>query len=86
MSGSGFNFDNEAAQTNAELSSQMQQFGPLSAADMAQLFPTPQDQAAVKQLIDIVNSSATQNAKVAALQTNVQQLGGVVIKLLGRLM
>jgi hypothetical protein len=81
---SGFNFDGEAQQTNTELAGQIQSFGPLSAADMAALFPAPQDKEAVQQLIGIVNAATTQNEKVAALQANIQQLGGVVIKLLQR--
>ena len=37
-----------------------------------------------EELINIVNSSAAQNEKVATLEKNVKSLGGVVIELLGK--
>jgi NAD-dependent DNA ligase len=77
-----FDFSAEAQQTNQELASEIQAIGPLSADQVAKLFPTPQDQAALQKLLDIVNSSATQNTKIAQLQTNVQQLGSVALTLI----
>jgi hypothetical protein len=77
-----FNFDNEAQQTNQELAGQIEGLKPLSDADVSKLFPAPQDQEKVQQLKTIVNAATSQNEKVAALQNNVQQLGGVVVTLL----
>lgn len=77
-----FDFSKEAAATNDELSAEIQSLGPLSAEDVAKLFPTPQDQAALQQLLSIVNSAASQNSKVAQLQSNVQKLGGVALTLI----
>lgn len=43
------------------------------------------DKKKFEELINIVNSSAAQNEKVATLEKNVKSLGGVVIELLGKI-
>jgi hypothetical protein len=83
---SPFNFDKEAADANAELAGQIAGLAPLSPDDVAKLFPAPKDQEAVAKLREIVNAATSQNTKVAALQTNLQQVGGVVVGLLQKLL
>jgi hypothetical protein len=77
-----FDFSEEAALTNDELARELATHSALSAAEIARLLPRKADKERLGQLIEIVNSSAAQNRKIATLRRNFGELGGVVLKLL----
>ncbi|HHJ16962.1 MAG TPA: hypothetical protein ENJ80_09720 [Gammaproteobacteria bacterium] len=79
-----YNFSEEAELTNAQLAGELAKLTPLTQAEIDKLLPRKVDKKKFEELLNIVNSSAAQNKKVATLEKNVKSLGGVVIKLLGK--
>ena len=79
-----FDFSEEAELTNAELAGELAKLAPLTATQIQELLPKREDKARLAQLIEIVGGATSQNKKVAALTDNMSELGGVVVKLLGK--
>lgn len=77
-----FDFSEEAEMTNMELSAELAKLSPLTEEEVATLLPRKIDKERYAQLLSIVQSSASQNRKVAALTDNITELGGVAVKLL----
>lgn len=77
-----FDFSREAALTNQELAEEMAKLTPLTAAQIQKLLPTRVEKQQLATLIEIVNSAASQNNKIASLRKNLGQLGGVAMKIL----
>lgn len=77
-----FNFGDEAKMTNKELSTELAKLSPLTEAEVSKLLPRKIDKERYAQLLSIVQSSASQNKKVAELTDNFTELGGVAVKLL----
>lgn len=69
--------------TNAELAEDLARLTPMSEDKLAKLLPTKQDKERLARLMAIVTASTSQNQKVAKLKGNIDELGGVVVKLLG---
>ncbi len=69
--------------TNAELAEDLAKLTPMSEDKLAKLLPTKQDKERLARLMAIVTASTSQNKKVAQLKGNIDELGGVVVKLLG---
>lgn len=83
MSDAPFDFTSEAEATNQVLAGAVVALQALSPADVVKIAPDPGDQAKIQQLIASVNAATSQNDKIAALQQNLSQLGGLATKLMG---
>lgn len=79
-----YDFGDAAERTNEKLSGELAQLTPLTAAEIQKLLPTKVDKQRFAAILQIVNSSASQNNKVAALRKNFAQLGGVMVKVMGK--
>ena len=79
-----YDFSEEAKLTNEQLAGELAKLTPLTEEQVNRLLPTKVEKQRLKQLVDIVNSSASQNQKVASLTSNFTELGTVVLKVLTR--
>jgi hypothetical protein len=77
-----YDFGPEAELTNEQLGGELAKLTPLTAEEVNKLLPRRVDKQHLKQLIDIVNSSASQNNKLASIKSNFATLGRVTLKLL----
>jgi len=77
-----YDFGEEAKFTNEQLAGELAKLTPLTAKELNKLLPRKVDKGHLKELIDIVNASSSQQMKLASLQSNFMELGGVVLKLL----
>jgi len=78
----GYNFSEEVKLTNEELGDELARLTPLTAEEINKLLPKKADKEGLKQLIQLVNSSASHNKKLASLTSNFSELGGVVLTVL----
>jgi hypothetical protein len=78
----GYDFSEEAKLTNEQLGDELAKLTPLTAEEINKLLPRRADKEGLKQLIQLVNSSTSQNKKVASLTSNFSELGGVVLTVL----
>jgi hypothetical protein len=78
----GWNFSEEAKLTNEQLGDELAKMTPLTVEEINKLFPRKADKEGLKELIQLVNSSASQNKKLASLTSNFAELGGVILTLL----
>jgi hypothetical protein len=78
----GYDFSEEAKLTNEQLGDELAKLTPLTAEEINKLLPRRADKEGLKQLIQLVNSSASQNKKLASLTSNFSELGGVVLTVL----
>ena len=78
----GYDFSEEAKLTNEQLGDELAKLTPLTAEEINKLLPRKADKEGLKQLIQLVNSSASQNKKLASLTSNFTELGGVVLTVL----
>lgn len=79
-----YDFSEEAKLTNVELGDELAKLTPLTAEEVNKLLPRRADKEGLKQLIQLVNSSASQNRKLASLTSNFAELGGVVLAVLSK--
>jgi len=77
-----YDFGEEAKLTNEQLGDELAKLTPLTAEEVNKLLPKRADKEGLKQLIQLVNSSASQNKKLASLTSNFAELGGVVLTVL----
>lgn len=77
-----YDFSEEAELTNKQLAGELAKLTPLTEEQINSLLPTKVEKQRFRQLIEIVNDSASQNQKVASLTSNFSELGGVVLKVL----
>ena len=77
-----YDFTEEAELTNRQLAGELAKLTPLTEKQVNGLLPRKVDKQRLKKLIGIVNSSASQNRKLAVLTSNLSELGGVVLKVL----
>jgi hypothetical protein len=78
----GYDFSEEAKLTNEQLGDELAKLTPLTAEEINKLLPRRADKEGLKQLIQLVNSSTSQNKKLASLTSNFEELGGVVLTVL----
>lgn len=71
--------------TDVKLASKISSITSMTDEEVQRLFPEPADAKRLAALMQIVQSSDTQNRKVDQLVSNIQNLAGTVITLLGRL-
>lgn len=74
-----------ATETSEALASRASSITRLTDEEVATLFPTPADVQKLKSLMEIVKSAEDDNTKINRLFANIEELGGVAIKLLGAL-
>ena len=79
-----YDFSEEAKLTNEQLAGELAKLTPLTEEQVKSLLPTKIEKQRLKQLVEIVNGSASQNQKVASLTSNFTELGTVVLKVLTR--
>ena len=79
-----YDFSEEAKLTNEQLAGELAKLTPLTEEQVNRLLPTKVEKQRLKQLVEIVNGSASQNQKVASLTSNFSELGTVVLKVLTR--
>jgi len=60
----------------------MAELTPISQADLARFLPEKEDKERLAELLAIVESSTTENEKVAQLGSRIQELGPVVLRVL----
>lgn len=77
-----YNFGEEAKLTNEQLAGELAKLTPLTEEQLGKLLPRRADKERLQQLVTIVNSSASQNRKLASLTDNFSDLGAVVLKVL----
>jgi hypothetical protein len=77
-----YNFGGEAKLTNEQLGDELAKLTPLTAEEINKLLPRKAEKEGLSQLIELVNSSASQNKKLASLTSNFAELGGVVLTVL----
>ena len=80
-----YDFSAERIATNEELSDEIAKHSALSQTDLDELVPRPIDRRRLQKLIEIVNSSGSKNRKLAQLRTNLSEVGGVMLKVLSKL-
>ena len=68
--------------TNATLAEELARITTLTDEQIERLLPTRADKERLARLLEIVNSSASQNRKLARLRRSFAELGPVVLKLL----
>jgi uncharacterized ParB-like nuclease family protein len=81
-----FDFSEEAELTNQQLADELAKLTPMTVDELNKLLPELEDKQKFQQLIDIVGKAGSDNAKIAALTSNIGQLGGVAVKVLGALL
>lgn len=69
--------------TNEQLAGELAGLKPLSAEQLQELLPSKSDKEKLAKLMAIVTASTSHNQKVAALASNIDELGGVLVKVLG---
>ena len=77
-----YDFSEEAKLTNEQLAGELAKLMPLTSEEVNKLLPKRADKERLQQLIQLVNSSASQNRKLASLTSNFEELGGVVLTVL----
>jgi hypothetical protein len=77
-----YDFSEEAEMTNEKLAGELSKLTPLKADELNKLLPRKIDKKRLNEILRIVNSSASHNKQLAALKENIEDLGGVVLKLL----
>ena len=77
-----YDFSEEAKLTNEQLAGELAKLTPLTSEEVNKLLPKRADKERLQQLIQLVNSSASQNRKLASLTSNFEELGGVVLTVL----
>ena len=71
-----------ANRTNREMAEELSQMTALTAEQIERMLPKKADKERFAELMAIVNSSASNNKKVATLRKNMNELGFVVMKVL----
>lgn len=82
----GFDFSEEADLTNKELAEELAKLTPLTTAEIEALLPRKADKEKFTKLLQIVGKAEADNKKAAALIDNVEELGVVTVKVLGKLL
>lgn len=70
-----------AAKTKERFSEELSSYTNLTAEETKKLFPTMADRDELLELIKIVNSNASNNAKKAELINKIRKIAGAVIKI-----
>ena len=71
--------------TDDELAGAVSSLTRLTDEEVKELFPRQGDVQRLKQLMEIVRGSASEQKRINLLVANIEELGGTVLKLLGKL-
>jgi hypothetical protein len=74
-----------ATATSTDLASKASSITRLTDEEIVELFPTPADAQMLKNLMEIVKSAEDENVKINRLVSNIEELGGAAIKIIGAL-
>jgi predicted flavoprotein YhiN len=77
-----YDFEPEANLTDEQLAGELAKLTPLTAEEIDKMLPRKVDKQHFNELLKIVNSSTSQNKKLASIKSNFATLGGVALKLL----
>jgi hypothetical protein len=72
--------------TNAQLRDEQAKIVPLSVTQLNAILPSKSDKVKLQALLTIVNSAAGDNMKIAALRSNIEDLSGVILKVLTKVL
>lgn len=72
------------ARTDAALAARVAAVSKLTEAEVLSMFPEAGDVDRVRRLMLIVNSAEDQNRKISRIITDIEDLAGVVVTLLGK--
>lgn len=75
-----------AKQTNAELKDELAKLTRLTEDEIGKLLPTKEDKENLARLLAVVAAATSENQKVAALRSNIEAFGPVVVRVLKQLM
>lgn len=77
---------NDAGQrTDAKLASRISSVTRLTDAEVKTLFPDPADVKKLAELMEIVKKAGDRNEKINKIVANIEEFGGIVVTLLGKL-
>lgn len=71
--------------TDAKLASQISSITRLTDEEIKKLFPDPADVKKLAELMEIVKKAGDRNDKVNRIVANIENFGGIVLTLLGKL-
>lgn len=81
-----YDFSKERADTNAALARELAAHTALSAERIEKLLPARADKARLDKLVKIVRGAGDEAERVAMLRRNIEDLGGVVVRVLATLL
>lgn len=73
-----------AKKTDEQLAGEEAKLALPTRDQLRKMLPDPMDQQELDELMKIVNSATDHNEKVASLISNINKLGGVVVKVLSK--
>jgi hypothetical protein len=73
--------EDAAEKTNADLATEISSLTSLKGSDIERLFPTRADKENLARLLEIVGAATDENKKVTQLKKNIDDLAGVVVRL-----
>ncbi len=76
--------DNAGRRTDDRLASQISSITRLTDDEIKQLFPDPADVKKLAELMQIVKAAGSRNDKLNRLVANIENYGGVLLTLLGK--
>lgn len=85
MSNIEFDLSEESQATNQALASEIAALAPLTDAQLLQVLPEKIDRDKFAELQKIIQSDTNETEKITSLQSKFSSVGGVVVKLLGKL-
>lgn len=77
--------DGAGERTDAKLASQISSVTRLTDEEVKKLFPDPADVKKLAELMEIVKKAGDRNEKINNIAANIENFGGIVLTLLGKL-
>ena len=76
----------EAAQKTArDLAGDISSLTTMTDSEINELFPSPSDKQRLAELMEIVNGAGSRNKKINRIVANIEDLAGVVLKIVGKM-
>ena len=73
--------EDAADKTNTDLATELSNLTTLKGSEIERLFPTRADKEKLARLLEIVDAATEENKKIAQLKKNIDDLAGVVVRL-----
>ena len=77
--------DDAGEKTDAKLASRISSVTRLTDDEVKKLFPDPADVKKLAELMEIVKKAGDRNEKINKIVSNIEEFGGIVVTLLGKL-